>query len=269
MKTIVITGSTRGVGLGLARELAARGSNVVICGRSQQSVDKALAQLDPYTTQGRVSGQPCDVAEEAQVQALWDMARERYGRVDIWINNAALNADHRPVWEFDGPTLRAILDANIAGTLIGSNVALRGMVVQGGGHLYNVKGLGSGGEVMRGTVPYGIGKSSAWYITKALRKEARHLPITISTYSPGIVATELLRNSIDPANAARNRALLNILADTVETVTPWLAEQILRNDRQRDMEWMTMPKMIGRFLRAPFQRRDLFAEAGWDVAPQP
>lgn len=261
MKTIVITGGTRGVGLGLAEEFLKLGCNVVICGRSQNSVDAALEKFRALHAAGRIVGQACDVADEAQVQALWNLAKSAFGRVDIWLNNAALNAEARPLWEVDAATMQTILNANVMGTINGCNVAIRGMIEQGGGHIYNVKGLGSGGETINGNAPYGLTKSTVTYITKALIKETKRLPIKISTTSPGIVTTDLLMKSLDPAHTRREMTFLNIIADDVATVSPWLARRILENERGgRHIEWMHPMKMMGRFLMAPFRRRVILPE---------
>ena len=261
MKTIVVTGSTRGIGFGLVQQFLERGTNVVICGRSQASVDKALAKLQPQYGK-RVIGQPCDVSDEAQVQALWDHAKDAFDSVDIWLNNAALIAPREPLWEIDAETLQNVINANIIGSINGSNVAMRGMMVQGYGYIYNFKGLGSGGEAMRGNTAYGTTKAAITYLHKALIKDRGDLPIKLGTVSPGIVTTDLLMNSLDPENMARAKRFLNIIADRVETVTPWLAERILENERDNVyINWMPTSKLIGRFLMAPFRKRDVLGEA--------
>jgi len=98
---VVITGSTRGLGFALAKEFLERSRRVTISGRTRESVERALSRLNS-TAEGRQSGlgsdavqqmhgQPCDVSDPRQVQALWDGAVKRWGRVDIWINNAGIS----------------------------------------------------------------------------------------------------------------------------------------------------------------------------------
>jgi NAD(P)-dependent dehydrogenase (short-subunit alcohol dehydrogenase family) len=261
MKRLVITGSTRGLGLGLAQEFLRRGGSVAISGRTQAAVDAALKQLEPFASASRLVGQACDVGDEAQVQALWDHAQAAFGRVDIWLNNAALSTERLPIWEQEAATVQAVIGATLLGTLNGCRVAIRGMIAQGGGHLYNFRGLGSGGEVMKGTLPYGVSKAAVSYLTKALLRETKGTPVHISTISPGILVTELLTKSFDPANAARERQFMNLMADRVETVAPWLAERVLANERGGvNIEWLTFRKLIGRFLMAPFHKRDVLGD---------
>jgi NAD(P)-dependent dehydrogenase (short-subunit alcohol dehydrogenase family) len=83
MKTIVITGSTRGIGYGLADSLLALGCAVTVSGRALASVEKAVAELAAKHEPGRVLGQPCDVTDFEQAQALWDAAKAHFGKVDI------------------------------------------------------------------------------------------------------------------------------------------------------------------------------------------
>ncbi|NTU63416.1 MAG: SDR family NAD(P)-dependent oxidoreductase, partial [Chloroflexi bacterium] len=90
MKTIVITGSTRGIGFGLAAEFLKRECNVVINGRSQSAVDQAINSLAEWHPPNRVWGQPGDMTRYDDVQRMWDNARSHFGSIDIWINNAGV-----------------------------------------------------------------------------------------------------------------------------------------------------------------------------------
>ncbi|MBP7689770.1 MAG: SDR family NAD(P)-dependent oxidoreductase, partial [Thermoflexales bacterium] len=87
-KTIVVTGSTRGIGFGLAHEFLQRGCRVVVNGRSQSAVDQAMSDLAGRHGADRVGGFPADMTVYEQVQTLWDQSIKRFGCIDIWINNA-------------------------------------------------------------------------------------------------------------------------------------------------------------------------------------
>ncbi|NLG98672.1 MAG: SDR family oxidoreductase [Chloroflexi bacterium] len=143
MKTIVITGSTRGIGYGLADAFLMHGERVVISGRKQETVDQALRQLSQKHGPERAAGFACDVTDYAQVQALWDSAAARFGTIDIWINNAGQSNILTPFWELDPAQMRDVVQTNILGMMYGSKVALRGMLQQGFGSLYNMEGFGS------------------------------------------------------------------------------------------------------------------------------
>ena len=98
---VVITGSTKGIGLGMAREFLKRGHNIVISSRGQEAVDYAVAALAAEYPADRIAGKPCDVADFAQVQALWDAAIAAFGSVDEWINNAGRDGSQELFAELD------------------------------------------------------------------------------------------------------------------------------------------------------------------------
>ena len=258
MQTIVITGSTRGIGRGMAAEFLDRGHNVVVTGRSTASVEPAVAELSAH---GPVLGQPCDVGDIAACQALWDAAVAKFGSVDIWINNAALAPDHGMFADLDPAQIAATIDANLAGTMYGTQVALKGMLAQGGGKIYTFEGFGSNGMTNPGLAVYGTTKYAIRYFTDALAKEYADSPVLIGSLSPGMVPTELLiysSRSQDPQQWEKSKRVMNILGDRVETVTPWLVEQALANDKQgARIEWLTKGKAMRRFLLPGYKNRHI------------
>jgi len=262
MKTVVITGGTRGIGLGMAHEFLTRGCNVVLSGRSDSSVQRALESLRATHPAERISGQVCEVGEFAQVQALWDSAVQRFGRVDIWINNAANNTPvQQVVWEQPIDAIDSVIRTNMIGVIYGSKVAITGMLAQGGGHLYNMEGFGSQGEVTVGNAMYGTTKAGLRYLTTCLIAETKETPVKVSYLSPGMVATDLLVQTVKPGREAQAEKIYNILADKVETVTPWLVEQILANDKHGNrIAWLNKAQIMVRFMTAPFRKRDVMGD---------
>lgn len=262
MKSIVITGSTRGIGYGLADEFLKRGCAVTINGRSSASVDTALASLSRKHGDGRVAGQPGDVTRPETHQALWDAAVAAFGRVDIWVNNAGMGHPMLKIWEMPETMVDQVVDINLKGLVFGSQIAVRGMLAQGGGHLYNMEGFGSNGRLRVGLSLYGATKSALRFLSRSLTKETKGTPVKVSTISPGIVITELLTDPFkdDPEGLERARWVFNALGDRVETVTPWLVDKMLANDKSgAAIEYLTTGKIITRFAAAPFRRRDLFS----------
>lgn len=258
MQTIVVTGSTRGIGRGLATEFLNRGHRVVVTGRSRGSVDPAVAALSKF---GEVIGQPCDVSDLAACQALWDAAVDKFGRVDIWINNAALAPDYGLFADLDSAQIGTTVDANLTGTMYGTQVALRGMLAQGGGKIYTFEGFGSNGMTNPGLAVYGTTKYAVRYFTDAVAKEYADSPVLIGSLSPGMVPTNLLiysSRSEDPEQWAKSKRVMNILGDKVETVTPWLVEQALTNDKSgARIEWLTKAKAMRRFLLPGYKNRHI------------
>ena len=261
MSTIVVTGSTRGIGHGLAREFLTRGHQVVVSGRTRESVDAGLSALHGL---GEVIGQPCNVGDLSDVQRLWDAAVERFGRVDIWINNAALAPDHSLFAAIPGDQIAATVAANLTGTMYGTQVALNGMLKQGAGKIYTFEGFGSDGMTSPGLAVYGATKRAVRYLTAAVAKEYADSPIIIGSLSPGMVPTDLLIYSSrgeDLAKWERTKRIMNILGDAVETVTPWLAEQAIANQKNgARIAWLTRGKAIMRFISPTYRKRDIVGD---------
>ena len=262
MQTVVITGSTRGIGYGLADAFLERGCAVGICGRTAEGVQRAIDSLSTKHAAQRVWGQPCDVTELEQVQALWDAAQAHYGQVDVWINNAGLGHSQCDLIGMSPEEMEAIVQTNLIGTMYGAKVALSEMLAQGSGSLYNMEGLGSDGRRVEGLCVYGMTKYAIRYLTESLVHETRGTPVLVGALSPGMVTTEFLTSRFEdrpPEDWERAKRIFNILADRVETVTPWLAQKVLDNKRTGvRFQWLTQAKVLGRFLAAPFRKRDLF-----------
>jgi NAD(P)-dependent dehydrogenase (short-subunit alcohol dehydrogenase family) len=263
MTAIVITGSTRGIGLGLSDAFLERGCRLTISGRTQEAVDRAVAELSASHGADRLHGYACDVTDFEQVQALWEAARERWGRVDIWINNAGIAHAQTPLWKQPAEEIAAVVETNVIGAMYGAKVAMKGMLGQGSGSLYNMEGLGSGGRRVEGLTAYGTTKAALAYLTEAMVEEAKGTPVIAGAIRPGMVATDMLTQQYKehPERWQEAKRIFNILADRVETVAPWIADRVLANTKNgAHIQWLSRGKVMGRFLTAPFAKRDLFDE---------
>ncbi|MFC6342053.1 SDR family NAD(P)-dependent oxidoreductase [Nocardioides hankookensis] len=263
-RVVVVTGGNRGIGLGLARELMARGCKVVVCGRSETSVRTALDTLGDGAT-GQVTGVAADVTSRASVQALWDHAVATFGHVDIWINNAGISAPRRPLPEVAEDTVESVVATNLFGATNGCVVAMAGLQAQpAGGWIWNMEGFGSTGQVQPGMATYGASKRAVTYLTESLVKETKGTNVKVGFLSPGIVATDLLMDDYagQPEAFEKAQKIFNILGDRVETVTPWLADHLLAAKKSGTrVAWLTTPKAMGRFMKAGFRKRDIFSTA--------
>jgi NAD(P)-dependent dehydrogenase (short-subunit alcohol dehydrogenase family) len=265
MKVIVITGSTRGIGYGLANSFLNHNCRVMISGRTSSVVESAVEILSTKHKSEMVAGHCCDVRDYDTVKDLWKVAVDRFGKVDIWINNAGINHRIMKPWHLPACDIEAIIATNLLGVMYGSKVAVKGMLWQGHGAIYNMLGMGSDGRKMEGMSIYGSTKSGVDYFTKALVLETRDSPIIVGAVSPGMVMTDMLyREGFEdnPEEDERTKRVFNILADKVETVSPWLVNKILSNEKTGvRISWLTTWKIFARFLAAPFRKRDIYSES--------
>jgi NAD(P)-dependent dehydrogenase (short-subunit alcohol dehydrogenase family) len=259
-KTVVITGSTKGIGFGLARQFIARGHNVVICGRNTANAQTAADALQAFATAGaQALGAGCDITDLKQVEALWAQAKAKFKRVDIWINNAGAINTVRPIGELDPADILVVPRTNLIGTMNCCQTVLNGMngqdLVDGvKGAIYNFEGFGSDGAKSPGMSIYGATKFGLTYFTKSFIKETKGGPVLVGFMSPGMVTTEMLlkaKHDVTPERWAKMKWLYRILANDVDTVTIWLVEHVLANRKHgAHIAWLTRGKAVLRFFKA-------------------
>jgi NAD(P)-dependent dehydrogenase (short-subunit alcohol dehydrogenase family) len=187
-KTAVITGSTRGFGLAIARAFVDAGANVVISSRHQNAVEKALAQLNhPQHSQGSA----CDVADLEQVHALAKLAINTFGGFDVWVNNAGYAGPYGPTSGVRPEMFHNVIRTNITGSYNGTKVALDHFLERGSGKLINILGHG-----YNGPVPFqsAYAASKAWLraFSLAVAKENPGSGVGVFIFNPGMMLTELL-----------------------------------------------------------------------------
>lgn len=254
MKHVVITGSTRGIGFGLAREFLQAGCKVTINGTSQDSVDRALKSLEEYGRDS-VKGYPAKAENREELEKLWQYAEKQFGIIDIWINNAGIDQERKFFWEMDLVEYEKVIRTNLLGTMNGCHVAFNHMQKRGNGQIFNMEGFGSNGMMREKMTLYGTSKSAISYFSRSLAIEAKNTNIKVGTLSPGMVATDFLRKSLDD----HNRKIYNILGDKVEPVTKFLAVKVLDNqENDAKIRWLTKPKVMWRFASSRFIKRDIF-----------
>jgi NAD(P)-dependent dehydrogenase (short-subunit alcohol dehydrogenase family) len=260
---IVITGGTRGIGRGMAEEFVRRGHDVVISGRDAAAVERAATEIEA-TGSGRCTGAAGEISLAATHEALWSLAVERFGPVDIWVNNAGMTNRKQKLDQVPPEEVQAVVSANLTGLINGCRVAIAGMLEQGKGKIFNMEGFGSDGMTQEGMTTYGATKRAVRYVTDSLAKEYADSPLIIANLSPGIVVTEFVTRDLyahDPEELNKRKKFLNLLADRVETVAPALVDGMLALDKNGGaVRWMTPTQALGRILVSPFRKRDPFAE---------
>ena len=261
MKNVVITGSTRGIGLAMAMEFLKADCKVTLSGRAACLRQELVQALQPF--QERYQYVPCNVQKKSELEALWDAAVQRFGAVDLWINNAGQNAPHNWIQQTEECYVHAVIDTNITGMILGAQVAAKGMLAQKHGAIYSMEGLGSNDMIQEKTILYGTSKRALTYFMKGLAKELAGTGVIAGRLSPGMMLTDFITKTPDGMVAAidtdsRFRKIFNILADRPETVAAFFVPRMLRNTKNdRQIAWLTGGKAAWRFLTAPLRKRRL------------
>ncbi len=187
----LITGASRGIGYAVAEAYLREGAKVVICGRNRDHLKEASSRL---ATLGEVEAILCDVSDIDQVEAMVTQAIDRFGRIDILINNAGISMTYGRVGDIDPKQWAYVISVNLVGTFNCCHVVIPYMLKQGKGKIFNLKGYGADFPSPRVTA-YGATKAAIVAFTRSLAREYKGTGITANIFSPGMVKTDLLMNS--------------------------------------------------------------------------
>lgn len=265
MKTVVITGSARGLGFELAKCFRKNGYNVVLSDIMKDKLEESKVKLEESVVgSGKVISVVCDVTSEGDLQNLMNKAVEEFSGVDVWINNAGVNQPNVPIWEVESSSINKLIDIDLKSAVIGSKIAMNQMIKQGYGQIYGIEGYGSNDAMMLGLSVYGTSKRGLTYFFKALAKEVEEkaLPIKIGLLSPGIMITDFITHSM--GNDAfelpeKTKKVYNILGDYPDVIAEFLVSKIISNDKNDvRFNWLTNGKASLRFMTAGFNKRDFF-----------
>lgn len=260
MKNVVITGSTRGLGLEMAKEFLKAGCNVTISGSKPESFDNAKDELKEF--ENRYIYVACNVRSMADIKNLWQKSVEKWGKVDIWINNAGQNCPREYFYDTPDEYMDKVVDTNIKGVMYGCKVAVENMLKQGYGQVWNMEGLGSDGMIIEQTILYGTSKSALTYFTKGLAQELKNSPVKVGRLSPGMMLTDFITKSptgeiSSVTQDERFKKIFNTLGERPETVAKFLVPRILANTKQNaHIVWLTKSKAMRKFIMAPFKKRE-------------
>ena len=265
MKTVVITGSARGLGLEMAKVFRKNNYNVVISDLKEQTLEEAKKELEKIESKGTVEYCICNVTYSEDIKTLIEFTKEKYTTIDIWINNAGVNQPDKAIWELTEEEIDQVLDVDLKGAIMGSKLALEEMSKQHSGAIYNIEGYGSNDAMMLGLSMYGTSKRAITYFTQALAKESeqKQTGVLVGRLSPGIMITEFITNAFGNKEKIelpeKTKKVYNILGDYPDVVAAFLVEKMLTNTKNNaHIEWLTNGKAAWRFMTAGFNKRDFF-----------
>jgi NAD(P)-dependent dehydrogenase (short-subunit alcohol dehydrogenase family) len=184
-KFVIVTGGTRGIGRAITEMLLECGASVAISGRSAQSVEKALREL---RASGNVIGMAADVGKPDDVARLFHFVAEKFGGLDVLINNAGVGVFAK-VANLTVEQWRQTLDTNLSGVFYCSHAALSTFQRCGGGYIINISSL-AGKNAFAGGAAYNASKFGLNGFSEAMMLDHRYDNVRVSYIMPGSVATE-------------------------------------------------------------------------------
>ena len=223
-RVALVTGATRGIGLALARSLAAEGCNLILAARSESDLDRARREVSRNKIQ--ILAHPCDVRDPHSVDDLFRAIRRRFHRLDILINNAGIAQANLPVDKLPFPVWKDVLETNLDGTFLVTQAALA--IMKRGGTIVNNLSVAAN-RVFTGQAAYNSSKHASLGLTNTLREELRPRGIRVIALLAGATDTDIWktlwpgaprRKMLSPESVAKivvNAILLPANA-TVETL---------------------------------------------------
>ena len=201
-KVVIVTGGTKGIGLGCVRAFLGAGAKVVFCSRKRDEGDVLAAEL---SVGGDAYFVKCDVSKEEEVQNLIDRTVEKYGRIDCLINNAGWHPPHKPIDDFTVEEFRDVLDLNLVSMFAACKFALP-HVRKTKGNIINMSSLvGMMGQIH--AVTYVASKGAISAFTKALAIDEAEHGVRVNSVTPGNIYTPLWQEAIDASDdPAKTRA---------------------------------------------------------------
>lgn len=225
-KTALVTGSTSGIGLGIAIGLAKQGVNIMLNGFGEK--DEALAQIKSYGVEVDYHG--ADMSKPAEIEELIKQTEKRFGSLDILVNNAGIqhtaNIEDFPVDKWD-----AIIAINLSSAFHTSRHALPGMKKRNWGRIINIASV-HGLVASTQKAAYVAAKHGIVGLTKVIALENAHTGITCNAICPGWVLTPLVQKQVD-ARAER------------EGVSNEAAKQALVSEKQPSGEFVSLEHLAG------------------------
>lgn len=189
-RAAIVTGATRGIGLGIAAELVSRGASVCITARKPDELDRAVAELDPDGT-GRAIAARGSADDAAHQEAAVAATIEAFGRLDFLVNNAAVNPQYGPLMDADLGAVRKIFEVNVVATLAWAQLAWRAWLRDHGGAILNVASVGG---IAAGSAigAYNASKAALIHLTRQLSGELAP-GVRVNAIAPAVVKTQFAR----------------------------------------------------------------------------
>jgi len=186
-KVTLISGGARGIGFAIAERFAAEGSNLALCDINEENLDKASTELRKHNRE--ILAHKVDVTKINEVEAFIEKVLDKFGRIDILINNAGITRDNLLV-RMSESDWNAVLEVNLKGAFNCTKVCAKSMMKQRGGRIINIASIiGIIGNA--GQANYAASKGGLIAFTKSVAKELASRNINANAIAPGFIETDM------------------------------------------------------------------------------
>ena len=256
-KVAVVTGAATGIGRAIAERFVSEGARVVVADVDHVRSTELVDALGPHAL-----FKPTDVAEAEQIRGLIDFAADRFGGLDVMVNNAGVSgALYGRFLDDDFADFTRVMAVNLLGVMVGTQLAARYMADHGGGSIINITSIG-GLIAGPGVMTYRASKAGVMFVSKSVAIELAEYDVRVNCIAPGNIPTQLLASSLGGeamekttqairASMAANRPLAR--DGTPEDVAE--AALYLGSDRSRYVTGTTLPIDGGSTAGSPRRRR--------------
>ena len=186
-KVALVTGGSRGLGMAIATAMAGKGADVAICGRKQENLDQAV---EVFGQKGiKVMARVANVGKSSEIAGLFQAVEQKFGKLDILVNNVGMNILTPSVSEVDEGLWDKIIESNLKGTYLASSRAVGLMKKARGGKIINITSIAARKAAM-GMGIYCVAKAGVEMLTKVLAVELSQYNINVNAVAPGMVKTK-------------------------------------------------------------------------------
>ena len=189
-KVAIVTGGNRGIGKAISLAFAREGAKVAVVGRNKSLCEEVAGQITKDG--GEAIAIQTDVSSEAEVAQMTKQTKDKYDRIDILVNNAAVNLPYRAVVDLTLDEWNRVLKTNLTGPMLCIRAVLPQMIAQRSGKITNVSSIG-GRRGAAGRTPYRATKAGLINMTESVAAEVKEFGIDVNSICPGGVETDMLR----------------------------------------------------------------------------
>ena len=230
-RTAVVTGGGRGIGAAIAGRLAAMGMTTVVCGRNRKRLEDTADQI--RAAGGACHPEVCDVIQLAQVEALAARVRQRWGGVQVLVNNAGVGSFNGPLHEMPPEAWDAVLNTNLRGVFYAIRAFAPMMIAAGRGDIINISSLAGKNPLAQGAA-YAASKWGLNGLSYSVAEELRRHGIRVTVICPGSVATELSpHQGKNPQKMLQPDDVAHVVAMVVTQAARSFASEVLLRPTQK------------------------------------